>query len=265
MTITAKFRGVCSVCGGTIHAGDRIEWSKGEPTRHTACPSEGGAQPAASKAQRKPRTQRQAPRRQQPGEITIRRRSSDRGDTYQIGTVIHASKVSGGGGPDEHYFLVVHSWIEHANEDMDAFDEMAGAHVRPATDEECAPVIAAKRTALARQTCEAGLAAALKYDAPGVDMVSDTGSLPPAAEREAEIVLGRKVGDRGAITDGGTTYALTATTVVAHHNGYYDSYRSSTRTVARTEQFAALIRALATNDLDTLSVLADGLAQVAQP
>lgn len=38
MTITAKFPASCASCGGRIIPGQRIEWSKGAPARHTSCP-----------------------------------------------------------------------------------------------------------------------------------------------------------------------------------------------------------------------------------
>jgi len=37
MTITAKYRGTCRVCGGAISVGDRIEWSKSGGARHVDC------------------------------------------------------------------------------------------------------------------------------------------------------------------------------------------------------------------------------------
>jgi DNA-directed RNA polymerase subunit RPC12/RpoP len=42
MIITAKFPSKCATCGGSINVGDKIEWSKGERTRHAKC------QPAAT-------------------------------------------------------------------------------------------------------------------------------------------------------------------------------------------------------------------------
>jgi hypothetical protein len=37
MTITARYPSQCSACGGAIGAGERIEWSKGMPARHSQC------------------------------------------------------------------------------------------------------------------------------------------------------------------------------------------------------------------------------------
>lgn len=39
MTITARYPSRCSSCGGSISVGDRIEWAKGSPVRHSSCPS----------------------------------------------------------------------------------------------------------------------------------------------------------------------------------------------------------------------------------
>lgn len=39
MTITARFGGKCTKCGGTIRPGDSIEWAKGKGATHaTKCP-----------------------------------------------------------------------------------------------------------------------------------------------------------------------------------------------------------------------------------
>lgn len=37
MTITAKYAGKCSVCGGAIHVGSKIEWAKGAGSKHAGC------------------------------------------------------------------------------------------------------------------------------------------------------------------------------------------------------------------------------------
>ncbi len=46
MSITAKYATTCSACHGTIAPGQKIEWTKGSPVRHTSC---GSAPVAASK------------------------------------------------------------------------------------------------------------------------------------------------------------------------------------------------------------------------
>lgn len=37
MTITAKYPGICPVCGNAILRGDRIEWRRGVKPRHAEC------------------------------------------------------------------------------------------------------------------------------------------------------------------------------------------------------------------------------------
>lgn len=37
MTITAKYPSRCASCSGVIVAGEKIEWVKSSPARHTAC------------------------------------------------------------------------------------------------------------------------------------------------------------------------------------------------------------------------------------
>ena len=39
MSITAKYAAVCSSCKGRIAPGQKIEWTKGQPVRHTTCGS----------------------------------------------------------------------------------------------------------------------------------------------------------------------------------------------------------------------------------
>jgi len=39
MTITAKYPTICASCHAPIHPGQRIEWTRGEPARHTSCPA----------------------------------------------------------------------------------------------------------------------------------------------------------------------------------------------------------------------------------
>lgn len=46
MVITARYAGLCSRCGGEIRPGDEIEWTRGGPSRHVACP-----EPATAGAQ----------------------------------------------------------------------------------------------------------------------------------------------------------------------------------------------------------------------
>ncbi len=158
-------------------------------------------------------------------------------------------------------------------EDTGNYDSRDGwygtTYYRPATLTEAAalekaeaPAKEDQRARAARAAVEDWLSAQLQWDAPGVETVHDTGKLPETSAREATIVIGRKAGASGILTDGGTAYALTATTVVAHHGGYYDDYRSSTRTLPRTEEFAKVIRMLAAADAAELLVFADRIGRL---
>ena len=254
--ITAKYSSICAICSGSIRPGTSVEWSAGSKARHAAC-VQGAAQSArpAPKA-RKSRTRnvrREPAPAPPPGCTTLCNRSG-----YSVGAVVHAPKVAPiGGGPDGCYWVVLSVEFVRADEDSGHYDDLYHACCRPASEAECADKIAAARSKGARVAVEAWLTGRLDWDAPGVTNVSDTGTLPPPVEVEVSVKLGRKTGTSGAVTDGGTTYALTATAVVAHHGGYHDDYRSSTRTVTRTDELAQVIAALASNDEGAIMVCAD--------
>jgi len=48
MTITAKFASRCAICGEPITPGTTIEWAKGQPVRHTSCPTASDGLPTAT-------------------------------------------------------------------------------------------------------------------------------------------------------------------------------------------------------------------------
>lgn len=64
MTITAKYATRCATCGQSIAAGEKIEWAKGSPARHTSCSATTtrpatttrAAAPKSSRSYRGPRT-----------------------------------------------------------------------------------------------------------------------------------------------------------------------------------------------------------------
>jgi hypothetical protein len=68
MTIIAKYRGQCSKCGREIKPGQKIEWERGAPSRHTAC--DGHAKSSA------PTT----------GTIRVARGSGYGGQPYEVGS-----------------------------------------------------------------------------------------------------------------------------------------------------------------------------------
>lgn len=49
MSITARYAATCTACQAPIRPGQQIEWSKGQPARHTSCASAATA-PAAAPA-----------------------------------------------------------------------------------------------------------------------------------------------------------------------------------------------------------------------
>lgn len=252
MIITARYASVCPVCRHAIAEGAQVEWSKGAKAMHPGCAADGAPVKTARKSPSQPRAPK-VRRELQAGETEI----SSRTRGYTVGATVHAAKVAGGGGPDGHYWTVTHEFFVRANEDNGQYDDLHCAYVRAATEAECAPLIARAISTGAKATCETWLATQLAHKAPGVTSVSDTGSLPPASEILQRVKIGHKVSSSGAVVDGGTTYALTADTVVAHHGGYYDDYRSSTRTLARTSELAQVINALATSDAAEIAVCAD--------
>lgn len=273
--ITASYPGNCSVCRQRYVAGTQINWTKGGPTSHVACSggvsSSSDPKRSAVAPSRPPRSRKASTRRTsvfgssrvsaatarsiRSGETEITNRTG-----YTVGSTIHAVKVREvGGGPDGHYWHVVHSFFVRANEDMGDYDDLYHAYVRPATDEECQPIIAATVAKGARVACEVWLAQQLA--GPTVTSVSDTGCLPPSDQIQQRITIGRKVGSSGAITDGGTTYVLTEASVISHHAGYYDDYRSTTATISRTPELVQVITALASGDVATLAVCADRARQ----
>lgn len=91
MTITARFAGKCTVCGGSIAAGDEIEWSKGRGSKHVACAA-GAAKPPAreSKPVKPPRARRSEPKAPPPDGPELR---NDR-TPYQMGAVIVAQLIA---------------------------------------------------------------------------------------------------------------------------------------------------------------------------
>jgi hypothetical protein len=54
MIITAKFASACPCCSQRIIPGSKVEWSKGSPAKHTACPQGPALAVSASPARRSP-------------------------------------------------------------------------------------------------------------------------------------------------------------------------------------------------------------------
>lgn len=221
MTIVAKFASRCADCGGAIRPGTKIEWSKGQPARHAACPALPTAKRAAASAPRRPRAPQQ-PTAVQPPDQVVYRRSTGRDDAgAESGTTVRLSRVAGGGGPDGHYWTVLATGKLPPNEDNGDYDWQIWTHVRPATDAEAAPV--AERLT-AKATREAATTAALAELESLV--VRDEQRTP---ESEARLPEGREyVVHPGAHGSGREVYRLTPDGRVARYQtGHYDDFRAS--------------------------------------
>jgi hypothetical protein len=136
MTITAKFRGTCKACGGEIHAGDKIEWEKGEGSRHSKCPD---ASAPTTPAKRK--TTDRTPVDKSPAPIHLSGGSGYGDAGWEVGQVILAGeKRRRAGGPDG--LVVVRASRRYIREDGMSFDVgdeqgyLYSADCRPATAEE---------------------------------------------------------------------------------------------------------------------------------
>lgn len=150
MTITAKFRSTCPVCGQFIHAGDRVEWVKGTPAVHARCHGKAATKPATTA----PRTRNAQPALQT-GEQYVSRPSRGRDDEgYRTGATYRFSRISGGG-LDGHYWTVTASGkyrVSEAQDDTREGEWDCWGHIRPATDAEATPVAVRVAEAAARKT-----------------------------------------------------------------------------------------------------------------
>lgn len=139
MTITAKYPGRCRKCGGDINVGNSIEWRRGEKAYHTECPD---AAPA--------------PRAENSNDlIHISVGQGYGGHAYNVGDIIRRR--------DGSYVYAVRVSQSYYNEDGMSFgvgDEegyIYSAHCRPATEEEAAPAIEAKKKAQDSKAAKARL------------------------------------------------------------------------------------------------------------
>lgn len=223
MTIVAKFPSRCACCGGSIQPGDKIEWSKGQPARHARC----AAKPARAAA----------PKREPVAKVDVtgckllRRESQGRHDNYEVGQVIHALRIEGGGGDDGRYWTVVR--VEPKYRDYGDDDQwMVACWARPSTPEECQPLVAGRqaaeqRKALVRELenlCQAGVC------------TSDDAARCPAGQ---ELVI-----DPGVHGSGKRIAVLAEDgSVSIWCSGYYDDYRQ-TLAVSREPRAAEIFTQL---------------------
>lgn len=155
MVITAKYASTCPDCGNTIREGSKVQWERGQKARHVSCPNGGTGDaapqgrgrkswakplPSSSNA-RAPRAVRNPQPKLATGEQFVQRAGNDPAP-YTVGETLRFNNVTGGGGPDGHYWTVTWaSGSRRGNEDNQEFERrIVSGHVRPATDGEAAPV-----------------------------------------------------------------------------------------------------------------------------
>ena len=147
MTMTAKYAGKCSKCGGQIRPGERINFdATTHTTQHVQCPERTAIAPA--------QTASPAPYHISGGEGYGYR-------GWQVGQVIRASdRMQAEQGYPE-WLYVVHATSRYYREDGMSFgvgDESGhtfAADCRAATDDESAPIVAQRRARAERKTAEA--------------------------------------------------------------------------------------------------------------
>jgi hypothetical protein len=255
MTIISKFPGKCTACGGHISAGTKIEWAKGQGARHVTCPSARTTSP-------KTKTSAPSAPVQSPAEIvasvgrTIALLDDGSGPVDKTLTFTRYGKGTAKLGE-----IIAHTRRDHADPDPYVIVEIGPAYYH--SEEECedqdcfcgvygwrtpyeairvAPTAAettahetARAVKLARETAQKLVTSSLRWDAPAVVTVTDSGSRPAEAAREITWTDGSHV-----------TYDVTATEIVRHDSGTYDDYRTSTSTLTRAghEDVVEAIRTL---------------------
>ena len=160
MTITAKYASTCTVCHRHIAPGEKIEWQKGVTgVTHTSC---GGHTTACRPSAPRPSASRPARlRAPQAGQQQISRDT----DSYEVGVIIHASCIPGGGGTDGCYWTVVATGshrISEGEDDTREGERRYDAIVRPATDDEAAACATRRAAAAQRKTRSTEIAALLR-------------------------------------------------------------------------------------------------------
>ena len=189
MTITARYQGKCAKCGQRINAGDRIDWDRDtKATRHIECPTPAPTPTAEAK----------------PPTATIKLAGGEgygcRG--WQAGqTTRNTPRAIEEGGPE--WITVLRAGRNFYREDGMSFGvgDEAGyvywAECRPATDEEAAPVIAA-RAATAERKARVARVAAIKDEI-------RTGGERPEGDNNPE---GERLFDTQTIHGGGDWFVV---------------------------------------------------------
>jgi hypothetical protein len=206
MTITARYPGKCSQCGGAIEPGQAIEWDKEtKRTSHTECPA------LASVA-------RATPKAEVPvvddGTIQVRRTGQYRGDCPEVGEVFRFR--------DKGLYAVTRASREYISEDGMSVGLMAESGwmfrlaCRPATDEEAAPVLAREEESRKRKEAIDRLSAIARQ-------IRKEGEYAPKAQGKDDrnVVMGERLCDTQDIYGGGTWFVIAADFIwhVANNGG----------------------------------------------
>jgi hypothetical protein len=144
MTIKARYAGRCGRCGGAINAGDEMEWSRGQPTRHLTCP--------ASTATTEPTAD----------VIHIGGGSGYGCEGWAVGAVIARPRNCQA---EAEYLVVLTTSRRYLREDGMSFgvgDDsgyLYSATCRPATADEAAPLVVARQAAETRLDARKAIAA----------------------------------------------------------------------------------------------------------
>lgn len=179
MTITAKFPGKCTVCGGAIRPGQQIEWRKGAGSHHASC---GAADPApAAKPPRARKSPASRARRTAPpagpemrndrapytmGEVLTCQLSAREISECEARQSIAATDVPGDkpikrAGDRRVAVVVIHTdRMRQDDADDNGYCGRYGAIVRLATAEESAPLLAERAAKTQAQADAAGAAQA---------------------------------------------------------------------------------------------------------
>lgn len=231
MTIIARYPGRCKKCGGRISPDDRIDWDKNtRETSHVNCPERKPEQP------------------QEKGSIRIAGGSGYGCRGWSVGQVVrNTPRNIEAGGPE--WLYVVSAKKEWVSEDGMSFgvgDESGyiyTAFCRPATEEEAAPVIAARKAAEEKQAAKR--AALADLDAIKAH-ITENGDRPSEWEKGETV----NIGQGHTIYGGGEWFLITESRIwYCRGNGgdgddWSDNNLPGVRAwrVPRTEELADRIR-----------------------
>jgi hypothetical protein len=168
MTITAKYTGRCSVCGGAIHPGDKINWDKEtRKTSHVECPKQ--------QTQAAQETQSTEPA---PAPFKLSEGSGYGGRGWEVGTLVHTNDRQQERGVPE-WVIVVRTGKRYYSEDGMSFgvgDDRGyiyWAECRAATEAEYKPAAEQRAKSIADKARAEELAAELNNSYNGDTQVTE--------------------------------------------------------------------------------------------